>query len=389
MSEPGTGDDHLDAIEAEIRAAERAVDLLRADPHRFGPGKVHLLRDDRTRCGKAREDCPGQLEQGPLERVDCKGCLTGVAADRRHERQAPRVGGKAAPMAGRAGRTGPGLVGPLRRLSLLLRVAGPPAARARTRRRALRRLPHPARHPCPPPRLPARHGRAALGARRRLRALPPALPPRQGPGRMTLVRARALCDHCGRPSAVATTGAGRGERVCFRCRRPWKSPSAGRVHPAGARRVPGQLRNRRATGAGCRRRLPNSSVCGRTGETVQMFTAREVGETLAVSTETVSALGPPRRAAGGQVAGRGGQLPRSGHRDVAGGARPPGGRQALDVTRREYLPEEGCYIVSEVGGQLTFVPAVAPLDTCAWIQCADCGRDGELYMVHDSVWPAT
>ena len=73
--------------------------LLRAHPHERGPGKVHVLRDDnKTRCGKRESDCPGLLDYGYLDQVDCKGCLSGLAVDRRRaeeqrewaERQAER-----------------------------------------------------------------------------------------------------------------------------------------------------------------------------------------------------------------------------------------------------------------------------------------------------------
>lgn len=37
--------------------------------------------------------------------------------------------------------------------------------------------------------------------------------------------------------------------------------------------------------------------------------------------------------------------------------------------------------------QLMWFPEVVPLDWRDWVQCADCGLDSELYMVHDSVWP--
>jgi hypothetical protein len=61
--------------------------LLRADPHRYGPGKVHILQDGRTRCGKERSACPGQEElcDDGLDFVDCKGCLNSLEAQRRRE----------------------------------------------------------------------------------------------------------------------------------------------------------------------------------------------------------------------------------------------------------------------------------------------------------------
>ena len=37
--------------------------------------------------------------------------------------------------------------------------------------------------------------------------------------------------------------------------------------------------------------------------------------------------------------------------------------------------------------QLMLFPEVVPLDLRAWIDCADCGVLGDLYMVHHHVWP--
>jgi 5-methylcytosine-specific restriction endonuclease McrA len=62
--------------------------LLRADPHRHGPGKVHVLENGRTRCGKVRVNCPGQEEHADdLDFVDCKGCLNSLEAERRRQEQ--------------------------------------------------------------------------------------------------------------------------------------------------------------------------------------------------------------------------------------------------------------------------------------------------------------
>src|SRR5262245_61140505 len=78
-----SGDAHLDAIEEEMRTRT----LLEAAPHERGPGKVHVFQGGKTRCGKTREQAPGQLVRGVLERVTCKGCLSGLATDRRRQRE--------------------------------------------------------------------------------------------------------------------------------------------------------------------------------------------------------------------------------------------------------------------------------------------------------------
>lgn len=50
--------------------------LLRAYPHRWGPGKVHRLNSmlDRTLCGKTLTACPGERFQGSTEQITCKPC---------------------------------------------------------------------------------------------------------------------------------------------------------------------------------------------------------------------------------------------------------------------------------------------------------------------------
>ncbi len=78
-----TGDAHLDAIEEELLLPV----LLAANPHKFGPGKVHVFKDGKTRCGKTRENTPGKVVQGTLEAVTCKGCLTYLQSDRERERK--------------------------------------------------------------------------------------------------------------------------------------------------------------------------------------------------------------------------------------------------------------------------------------------------------------
>lgn len=53
-----------------------AVPLLKAHPHKWGPGKVHRFnrQHNRTFCGKAPKDCPGDMLEGNPEMADCKVC---------------------------------------------------------------------------------------------------------------------------------------------------------------------------------------------------------------------------------------------------------------------------------------------------------------------------
>jgi hypothetical protein len=57
--------------------------LLKAKPHKWGEGKVHVFENGKTRCGKTRESTPGKLFQGELAAVTCKGCLNCLESDRR------------------------------------------------------------------------------------------------------------------------------------------------------------------------------------------------------------------------------------------------------------------------------------------------------------------
>ena len=61
--------------------------LWAANPHEYGPGKVHIIDDEeprKTYCGRFLEAIPGSpLKQG---RATCKTCLNGVVA--RPERRA-------------------------------------------------------------------------------------------------------------------------------------------------------------------------------------------------------------------------------------------------------------------------------------------------------------
>jgi exodeoxyribonuclease-5 len=54
--------------------------LLRAHPHLWGPGRVHLLADNRTFCGRHRDNCPGEPFRGPVDAVTCQSCLKAIGA---------------------------------------------------------------------------------------------------------------------------------------------------------------------------------------------------------------------------------------------------------------------------------------------------------------------
>jgi 5-methylcytosine-specific restriction endonuclease McrA len=71
--------------------------LLRAAEHAYGPGKVHAFvysedgngTDGKTRCGKTRDRCPGEVEAGAEDDITCKGCRDGLIVDRqRAQREA-------------------------------------------------------------------------------------------------------------------------------------------------------------------------------------------------------------------------------------------------------------------------------------------------------------
>jgi 5-methylcytosine-specific restriction endonuclease McrA len=68
--------------------------LLRADPHQWGAGAVHLIDVQRglTRCGKGPGVCPGKKFWGELEQVTCKICLASItAAERAAEAEQERA----------------------------------------------------------------------------------------------------------------------------------------------------------------------------------------------------------------------------------------------------------------------------------------------------------
>jgi hypothetical protein len=72
----GPGDEDL--------PGDGTIRLLRASPHRWGAGHVHALdqQTGRTLCGKTRARCPGALDWGTGDEIDCKLCLRArTAAD--------------------------------------------------------------------------------------------------------------------------------------------------------------------------------------------------------------------------------------------------------------------------------------------------------------------
>lgn len=70
-----------------VSAREISLPLLRADPHRWGAGLVHLIdaEKDQTYCGKSPGGCPGTKFQGGHDDVTCKTCLRSIEARARGE----------------------------------------------------------------------------------------------------------------------------------------------------------------------------------------------------------------------------------------------------------------------------------------------------------------
>ena len=56
--------------------------LLRADPHNWGQGLVHLIdaERDQTMCGKSPGGCPGTKFLGTTEKITCRSCLRSINA---------------------------------------------------------------------------------------------------------------------------------------------------------------------------------------------------------------------------------------------------------------------------------------------------------------------
>jgi hypothetical protein len=76
----GEGKPNRLAVSLSKPRAVEQVPLLRADPHRWGAGLVHLIDEERdqTWCGKSPGGCPGKL-WGPREAITCKSCLRSIA----------------------------------------------------------------------------------------------------------------------------------------------------------------------------------------------------------------------------------------------------------------------------------------------------------------------
>ena len=51
--------------------------VLRAAPHKFGLGKIHiwLYEEDQTRCGRNLPACPGLVSPGQFDDVSCRSCI--------------------------------------------------------------------------------------------------------------------------------------------------------------------------------------------------------------------------------------------------------------------------------------------------------------------------
>jgi 5-methylcytosine-specific restriction endonuclease McrA len=62
-----------------------ALALLRADPHKWGEGRVHQIdtASDRTMCGKTPAACPGVKFRGSYGEVTCQACRNAVEATAR------------------------------------------------------------------------------------------------------------------------------------------------------------------------------------------------------------------------------------------------------------------------------------------------------------------
>jgi len=70
-----------------VSARDISEPLLRADPHRWGSGLIHLIdvENDKTYCGKPPRTCPGTKFQGGRDQITCKACLRVIDARARAE----------------------------------------------------------------------------------------------------------------------------------------------------------------------------------------------------------------------------------------------------------------------------------------------------------------
>jgi hypothetical protein len=58
------------------------IALWHAAPHKWGPGAIHFLGEDRTKtlCGKLLADCPGAFHFGTSKQINCKVCRKSLQA---------------------------------------------------------------------------------------------------------------------------------------------------------------------------------------------------------------------------------------------------------------------------------------------------------------------
>jgi 5-methylcytosine-specific restriction endonuclease McrA len=80
------------------------MELFRAAPHRWGDGKIHIIRPEdpwtrkreKTQCGRVLSETDGKITGvGTLDQVTCRGCVTShrireEAAQERHQRERER-----------------------------------------------------------------------------------------------------------------------------------------------------------------------------------------------------------------------------------------------------------------------------------------------------------
>ena len=61
--------------------------VLRAAPHKWGLGKIHiwLYEEDVTQCGRNLTTCPGLVGPGQLEDVSCRSCTRSYETPKRWE----------------------------------------------------------------------------------------------------------------------------------------------------------------------------------------------------------------------------------------------------------------------------------------------------------------
>lgn len=71
-----------------------SVQLLKAHPHAWGPGRVHQfdLHGDKTVCGIARARCPSDLVEGELGHITCVNCQHAIERRRPVRRTDPGPG---------------------------------------------------------------------------------------------------------------------------------------------------------------------------------------------------------------------------------------------------------------------------------------------------------